>query len=516
MKVLHNRGEAAVGVICVVCLAACSGNSEEDFVRVLFRGEQNALQGYVHDTGYKPATSAVQIRVQVSPEGKLKGEAWANAEGPEGPLHPILDAGTFSMDVRFKLKLTLRINLAGVKFTGPVKGSTTPTLTFTGEKSFSPFLLGDKTTLSASIPKTLVATIPLDGQVSGAKGDLVIKMGGKLTSELHGVCARAAAGLAGYTARTGTSGQLTISPSAKLQIKGQTRTIPAFDIPVQIPTHWAHLDLGSSPVAEGVAPGKGPCFAQRDAGGVDGRVDATPDSAPRPDTASCSSSGGKARGSLCKVPSDCACPGVCLKVFTDAPGSCWPRCDPTMTDPVTGKNPACKNSGYGEACQGGCLPLGPITGTFNVPVYSPNMSPSTVDELGSAAIQMGSMSFQRGWGSRLAAGSAFTHTLVLYGSVGRSVDQTQVLQILFPKTSTYKANQSYNLAKSGQVELRYLVLTLNGSKVTAKRLRGYSWDGTLNLSAAGSGNKDVAKGSLTGRLASYETELCGPATSGCN
>ena len=506
----------ACGVLGVV--PGCADDFEP-VTEVLFRGQHVILPGFVHDSGFQPASSSVQVKAKMTAAGTVKAEALGQATEADGPIKGIRGTGKLTLDSSVALQVSLKIDAPGAKFEGQLKTPTKISLVFAGMTSFDPFLLGTHQTLIVTVPKTKVATIPLDGQVPGTKGNLVIHLGGKLAVEFYGVCAKAAAGIAGYSARTVTSGDLTITAGGQITIQGKPSDLPTTTILAQVPATKALMDLGSRPVRNGVAPGKGPCAVPLDAGPADSKPgDTSPDSVadlvPLPDAGSCSSAGG-GTGSLCKQPSDCKCPGTCLKVFKDAPGSCWTWCDPTKTDSTTGQNPACKNTGYGEVCHGGCLPLGPITGSFDLPVYTHPNSPSTTSELGTADVKMGSETFKVGWGSTLAASSSFSHTLVLYGSAGSAVDQDKVLQILFPKTSTYKANQSYNLSKGKQIEVRYLEITTSGSTVTRKRLRGFSWDGSLNLFAAGSGNKDPAKGGLTGRLASYETELCGSFTTPC-
>ncbi len=500
----------------IFCAALGCADDFEPATQVMFRGQHALLSGYAHHTGFAPAGANVQVKAKLSASGLVKAEAVGQAAAADGPLTGIRRTGKLVLDGDVLLAAYLKVNVAGAKFDGPLKAPAKIGVTLKGAQTFDPFLLGSHVPLTVTVPKTKVATIPLDAQVPGVTGNLVLHLGGKLEVKLYGVCAKAAAGIAGYSARTVTSGELTITAGGQIKVQGKPGDLPATKITVKIPATSVLMDLGSRPVKHGVAPGKGPCFVAADAGTPDVFFDdiTSPDLSPKPDAGSCSSAGG-GTGSLCKQPSDCKCPGTCLKVFKDAPGSCWTFCDPTKTDPTTGKNPACKSTGYGEACHGGCLPLGPITGSFNVPVYTYPNAPSTVSELGTADVKMGSETFKSGWGSTMSSTSSFSHTLVLFGSSGTSIDQDKMLQILFPKTSDYKANQSYNLAKGKQIEVRYLEITTSGSTVIKKRLRGFSWDGTLNLFAAGSGNKDPAKGGLTGRLASYETELCGSYTTPC-
>ena len=512
---------AAATLVAWAALGLVTGCADdfEPAAQVLFRGQHAPLAGYVNDTGFQPPGAGVQVRVKTTATGLIKAEALGQAAQADGPIVGVRGTGKLALDAKLVLQALLKINTPGAKFEGALKSPTTISLTFAGVDTFDPFLLGTHKTLTVVVPRTAVATIPLTGQVPGATGSLVLHLGGKLVVQLHGVCARAAAGIAGYSARTVTSGDLTLTAGGQISIQGLPSVLSTTTIPVVIPATSALMDLGSRPVINGVVPGKGPCAVAVDAGPGDGSLaDSSPDGVadllPPPDSGTCSA-GGLGTGSLCKKASDCQCPGTCLRVFKDLPGSCWTFCDPTKTNTTTGQNPACKNSGYGEACHGGCLPLGPITGSFDLPVYSHPNSPSTVSELGTADVKMGSETFKSGWGSTLDATSSFSHTLVLYGSTGSSVDLDKILQILFPRTSVYKANQSYNLSEGKQIEVRYVEITSSGAVITRKRLRGFSWDGTLNLMAAGSGKKDPAKGGLTGRLASYETELCGSYTTPC-
>ena len=485
--------------------------------QVLFKGQHKLLAGLSHDTGYQPSGGATQVRVKVSTAGLVKAEAMGQAAALDGPIKGIPGTGKLAVDGEVRLEVRLRLKAGGATFEGPLKTAKPLRLAVKAELPFDPFLLNGQTILKVKVPWTQVATIPLEGQVQGAKGNVVLQAGGTLTVSLHGVCARAAGGIAGFSARTVTSGELSVSAGGQIFVQGTPSHLPATVIKVTLPQTTAMMDLGSRPVKAGVAPGKGPCAVSADAGVDAPGKDAGPDGAAdqaAPDAGSCSATGG-GQGTLCKQASDCKCPGTCLKIFSSAPGSCWTSCDPTKTDPTTGKNPACKSSGYGQVCHGGCLPLGPISGSFDVPIYTQPDGPTKVAELGTASVKMGSVTFGSGWGTTMESSSSFSHTLVLYGSSGTAVDQDRVLQILFPRTSSYKSNQTYDLSKGKQIEVRYLEITTSGAKVTRRRLRGFSWDGTLNLYAAGDGNKAPAKGGLTGRLASYETELCGSFSTPC-
>ncbi len=489
----------------------------EPATEVLFKGQHGLLSGFAHDTGYRPSGGATQVRVKVRTAGLIKAEAMGQAASSDGPLKGMPGTGKLAVDGEVTLELRLRIKAGGSTFEGPLKSAKPLRVAVKAEVPFDPFLLGNSKVMTVKVPWGKVATIPMEGQVQGAKGNVVLQAGGTINVELRGVCARAAGGIAGFSASTVTGGQLSISAGGQIFVQGSPSHLPATVMKVTLPQTKAMMDLGSRPVKTGVAPGKGPCAVTVDAGvdappgeaGADGSMDQA-----APDAGSCGATGG-GQGTLCKKASDCKCPGTCLKIFKTAPGSCWTACDPTKTDPTTGKNPACKSAGYGEVCHGGCLPLGPVSGAFEVPVYTHPNGPTKVAELGTASVKMGSVTFGSGWGTTMEASSSFSHTLVLYGSTGGTVDQDRVLQILFPRTSKYASNQTYKLAQGKQIEVRYLEITTSGGKITRRRLRGFSWDGTLNLYAAGDGNKAPAKGGLTGRLASYETELCGAFSTPC-
>ena len=344
----------ACGVLGVV--PGCADDFEP-VTEVLFRGQHVILPGFVHDSGFQPASSSVQVKAKMTAAGTVKAEALGQATEADGPIKGIRGTGKLTLDSSVALQVSLKIDAPGAKFEGQLKTPTKISLVFAGMTSFDPFLLGTHQTLIVTVPKTKVATIPLDGQVPGTKGNLIIHLGGKLAVEFYGVCAKAAAGIAGYSARTVTSGDLTITAGGQITIQGKPSDLPTTTILAQVPATKALMDLGSRPVRNGVAPGKGPCAVPLDAGPADSKPgDTSPDSVadlvPLPDAGSCSSAGG-GTGSLCKQPSDCKCPGTCLKVFKDAPGSCWTWCDPTKTDSTTGQNPACKNTGYGEVCHGG-------------------------------------------------------------------------------------------------------------------------------------------------------------------
>ena len=321
-----------IAALVVVATLGMTPGCEDDFepaTQVLFRGQHPLLSGWAHDTGFQPSGSGVQVKIRLAAAGDVKAEALGQAAEADGPIKGIRRTGKLTLDGRIKLEVLLKINANGAKFEGPLKAPAEASLKFAGLDTFDPFLLGTHKTLTVIVPRTRVASIPLKGQVPDATGNLVIHLGGKLLIELHGVCARAAAGIAGYSARTVTSGALTVTAGGQILVKGKASDLPATSISVGISAAKVLMDLGSRPVKHGVAPGKGPCAVAVDAGPDGALVDSGPDTlqdlAPKPDTGSCSSTG-VGTGSLCKKASDCKCPGTCLKIFKSSPGSCWSWC----------------------------------------------------------------------------------------------------------------------------------------------------------------------------------------------
>ena len=209
-----------------------------------------------------------------------------------------------------------------------------------------------------------------------------------------------------------------------------------------------------------------------------------------------------------------------MKFFSGVPGSCWKQCDPKKTDKTTGKNPACNNTGNGEACWGyGCLPLGTISGSFSsIPVYTYPNTPADSSAFGTANLttnipKVGKVTFTQGYGSTLVGSSLYSHTLFLYPATGLAKE----LDILIYKSAGYRAGASFDLSKPNTAEIRYVENSFDSStgKLVRILVRGIAWDGTVMFTKAGTGGKAPATGSVTGRIAHYESELCGSSSTSC-
>lgn len=256
--------------------AGCS-DGEEAGAELAFSGKQALLEGFSFTTGYQPAGSPIQVKLELSSAGAIT--AAAKGTPTDGTLQPTAGSGTFKLDGKIKVKVSLKIDFAGKKFEGPLKGAPDIDIALSGTTTFEPFLLGQKATLSAKMPMTKLATVPLAGALSGipgVKGDLVINASADLSSAFSGVCAAVGDGAAQYTGSTATSGTLTIKPVVEISIPLLgSKKLDSLSVPVPIPATSATMDLGTFATSGGPAPaGVEPCKggAPADGGPGDGKT----------------------------------------------------------------------------------------------------------------------------------------------------------------------------------------------------------------------------------------------------
>ena len=242
---------------------------------------------------------------------------------------------------------------------------------------------------------------------------------------------------------------------------------------------------------------------------------------PPADGPTCDPLSGHVTGSLCTIDFDCACPRGCLRLrAAPATGSCWMRCDPAANDPGSGENPACQ---AGETCRagegdtGGCLPRGTLTGTFDVPVYTPPAQPGSPADLGTAAVTLdvglvGQMVFDSGWGTSATVGGQDGYRLYLFPGSGATVDWDKPLVIELEANSSWQPNVTFDLSQpTARIEYHEY-----GELHSRDVLRAEAVAGSLTLTATGTGNREPATGAFSnGRAIEYEAELCGPSTVPC-
>ena len=268
-----------------LALAGCTDDNP-DAAELQFSGQQQALPGFSHDTGYQPSGSPIQVRLVLSADGKLSASAQGSIS--DTALLGTAGSGLYSLSSRVKVKVYLKLFVAGKKYEGPLAGAPDVELSFGQSQKFDPFLLGGKAQLRATVPETRLATINLAGALSaipGVKGDLVISGSGVIDSTFSGVCATVQGDLAQYTGKTSTSGTLTLEPSVVLNMPlGVSKKLDAFPIKVPIPAVVAAMDLGTRSISGGTA-GRGPCSGSVvDGGRPDGKqpADGAADSGPPP------------------------------------------------------------------------------------------------------------------------------------------------------------------------------------------------------------------------------------------
>ena len=521
--------------LLLLLAVGCADDSGGATSALIFKATQDALPNYSFDTGYLPSGSPAQVKLELNSGGGITVEAKATASGDS--LTPEAGSGKVTMAVKLKFQVKLKVDVTGIKFDGPLKNAPDINLEFGGTESFEPFLLDKKVTLNATVPETKLATIPLAAALGlpGVTGDLELSVSGKMKTDYSGVCAKASGGAAQYTGKTITSGDLKIKATLKLKALMYSKTVGPFDIPVTIPAITANMDLGTKSLTGGAAPKVGPCAGGTVGdGGVPTEAGALTEAGAKTEAGvvgdaggpgKCNPSSGQPKGAFCLLSNDCKCPAICVQLFTGTPGSCWNQCDPSKTDKTSGQNPACDNTGTGEACWGyGCLGLGTISGTFtDAPVYTYPNQPKDTTDFGTVSIKatipgVGTIDFPMGYGSTLAGSSTYSHAFFFWplDSAGTALDQTKELRILVSKTASYKAGASFDLSKADKVEVRYKEYAFDSSSnMTKEQLRGAAWDGTLQFTKAGSGNKAPASGSITGRMAHYESTFCGAGTTPC-
>ncbi|MBI5481137.1 MAG: hypothetical protein HY906_19930 [Deltaproteobacteria bacterium] len=245
-----------------------------------------------------------------------------------------------------------------------------------------------------------------------------------------------------------------------------------------------------------------------------------------PDGPACDPGGGPVSGSLCMIDLDCACPRTCLRLrAAPASGSCWMRCDPSENQAGTGANPACQaaetcRAGAGDT--GGCLPVGTLQGTFDVPMYEAPAQPSSPTDLGTAAVTLdvglvGQMVFESGWGTTATDGTSDVYRVFLLPGSGATADWDKPLVLDFAADASYQPGATYDLAATpAKALVEYHESTRDLQVLVRDVLRAEALAGLIHMTATGTGGRAPATGTITdGRAVEYEAELCSQYTSPC-
>jgi hypothetical protein len=235
------------------------GESKPPPVEIAFHGQTEALPEFTFDTGWQPPGSPVQLRFVASTASKLTADAKALAGGAYATpqVVGIPASGLFAMDVHVTLTTSMKIDIPGVQFEGPLQNVPQIQIAFAGQSNFDPFLIGGKVETTGTQPNDTLITIPLPNAINipGISGQLVLSGGGTLTATFTGVCAAALDGKVSYDGATSTTGALFINPG--LQITGPLgfkKKIDTFTIPFDVGPFQGNLFLGERSVPPDHAP----------------------------------------------------------------------------------------------------------------------------------------------------------------------------------------------------------------------------------------------------------------------
>jgi len=266
-----NRAVLTVALFSLLVAAGCSDEEGGDGATIKFHGEQGFLKGFSHDTGYQPAASPIQVRLELASGGAITADAQGSVSG--GQLTPHAGTGVFSLAGQVGVKASLKVSLAGKKFEGPIPNAPDIQLKFGGKATFDPFLIrGKRVPLAVKVPMTQLVKIPLAGALStipGVKGDLTISASGDLKSEFMGGCVKVSGGVAHYTGQTLTSGTLTIKPVVEVSIPLLgSKKLDTLSVTVPIKQIISDLDLGAFNASDGSKAATKPCSEAKPDGGA--------------------------------------------------------------------------------------------------------------------------------------------------------------------------------------------------------------------------------------------------------
>ncbi len=261
---MNGLGAVMAGLGLMVALLGCgddggSGSgggdsSQRQVSEVAFDGEIKAFPDVVFDSGFQPEGSPVQAQVKFNLEAALKARAEALVGG--NGQNPIMSGkegtGLYELALVMRFEVLAKIDLPGVGFEGPVGEDLNLVFEVTESVPFDPFVVGEAVDLSAEVPLTQVATIPLAGSVPGVDGNVLLNIQGTINSAFEGKCAAVNASAASYQALTTTGADLEVLPSIEVNIPfvfDEVVELGAF--PVSVPAVPVAMDLGTLEVSPG-------------------------------------------------------------------------------------------------------------------------------------------------------------------------------------------------------------------------------------------------------------------------
>ena len=258
-------------VLGFLAMTSCTDSSSATN-ELEFHGEQAVLPGFSLDTGMQPEGSPVQLQLVFSAGGSLSADARAIAggDGDATTVAAVPGSGTFTLDAHIKLGGMLHVDVSGMTYDGPIPGIENLDIAFGGQTTFDPFLIGDRTQVSAMLPETKLPDIPLPGGLPGHLS-ITIAAGSVVSSELSGSCASMDGKLVKFLGSTSTSANLILNPVVVITVPvfgDKEFPLPAITVP--IPAFDAAMDLGEREFAGGGEAPAGSSFATRGCGPADG------------------------------------------------------------------------------------------------------------------------------------------------------------------------------------------------------------------------------------------------------
>jgi hypothetical protein len=234
MKMLRALRVFAPAVLALAVVAACSssdGGQPQGADGIVFHGEATLLEGFKFDTGPQPATGPASVSLRLTASGKDVIEA--RADVADGKLSPKAGTGTLTLDAKFVLDGTLKINTTVKKYEGDLPGLKDISIPITGSTTFDPFLFEGGAQVDADIPETKLPDVPLGG-VPGHLS-LTVVAGSKLTTKFSGTCMTVAGGSAQYEGTATTGGTLVIKGTIVVDLPKPANfevPLPAITIPI--------------------------------------------------------------------------------------------------------------------------------------------------------------------------------------------------------------------------------------------------------------------------------------------
>ena len=247
-------GTKVWGVLVGTALAACSSTPGG----LEFRGEDEPLGAFEHDTGLLPGGSPVQVRAVARGRGQVVVVARGESAGEA--LTPVAGSGSIQASGGLDLEIHAHVDVSGIRYDGPVH--TQAYELPVGSATFDPFLVGEgeSVEVQSALPEAELARVPIPS-VPGSTLVLGVA-GGTVTTRYHGTCAAVSGGRAEYLGALTIAGTVDLSATVEIEPPfGETLTFGPFALSVPIPDIARELDLGTIELASGarVEDGHSPC-----------------------------------------------------------------------------------------------------------------------------------------------------------------------------------------------------------------------------------------------------------------